>query len=605
MLTYRSKNQSENAGSADPEPENVREELSRVLASSFFKATPRRKKLLEYLVEELLAGRAHELKGYSIATLVFGRDDNFDPQTDPVVRLEARRLRHDLDGYYVSAGRDNPMRISIPKGQYTPVIERLNSSGNVSLTAQTTADGNSDPTGQENKPRIKTTKIVLRTTLATALVCLLALAIAPYAGLFQVQSSSGYNPAANGTTLAVLPFEVEGDAATKAFFAKGMADEIMSAIDRFGVFRLYMPSGSDMGRSPSDPVETGRRLKLDYVVSGITSIDSTTETLRVNARLVGVQSQRILWIGSYDRAYSVDSMRAVQREIASAVASTVGQPYGVMRTDESSRMAAASTLGMTSYECVLRAYAYRRSFKQMEHTAALSCLEQAVKRDPGYAEAWAMLGWLQMDEGRFGWSADGNIDDAYTRALANVRHAIALDRDNVSALKALSSIEHYRGNYSESARIQRQALAINPNDPDTLAQLGWRLAVRGKFEEGIPFLARAIERAVNPPGWYYHLIAVDQYLKGEYGAMLTTARRAAIDDSGISWSFVAIAEGALGQKNEARVALAKMAKASPLLAHDPAEAYRRHQAVDSVVDALVTGLEKAGWERGSHAQPGQ
>ena len=54
---------------------------------------------------------------------VFGRDDSFDPQTDPVVRLEARRLRRALEHYYLTAGRDDPIRIEIPKGGYAPVCE--------------------------------------------------------------------------------------------------------------------------------------------------------------------------------------------------------------------------------------------------------------------------------------------------------------------------------------------------------------------------------------------------------------------------------------------------------------------------------------------------
>ena len=70
------------------------------------------------MVEELLAGRADRLKGYTIATDVFGRDESFDPQTDPVVRLEARRLRRALEHCYLTAGRDDPIRIEIPKGGY-------------------------------------------------------------------------------------------------------------------------------------------------------------------------------------------------------------------------------------------------------------------------------------------------------------------------------------------------------------------------------------------------------------------------------------------------------------------------------------------------------
>jgi hypothetical protein len=88
------------AASADaPSPEAVSEQLRWILSSPSFQASERRKRFLAFLVGEALAGRGDRLKGYAIAVAVFGRDDSFDPQTDPVVRLEARRLRRALEHY--------------------------------------------------------------------------------------------------------------------------------------------------------------------------------------------------------------------------------------------------------------------------------------------------------------------------------------------------------------------------------------------------------------------------------------------------------------------------------------------------------------------------
>ena len=89
-----------------PTPADVLEQMERVLASPT--VSHRRRDLLRYLLEETLAGRADRLKGFTIALAVFGRDDSFDPSSDPVVRLEARRLRGDLDSYYVDAGSRDP-----------------------------------------------------------------------------------------------------------------------------------------------------------------------------------------------------------------------------------------------------------------------------------------------------------------------------------------------------------------------------------------------------------------------------------------------------------------------------------------------------------------
>src|SRR4051794_3798290 len=70
----------------------------------------------------MLAGHADRLKGYTIATAVFERDEHFDGQADPVVRIEAGRLRRALERYYLVAGQADPILIEIPKGGYVPTF---------------------------------------------------------------------------------------------------------------------------------------------------------------------------------------------------------------------------------------------------------------------------------------------------------------------------------------------------------------------------------------------------------------------------------------------------------------------------------------------------
>ncbi|MGH6916533.1 MAG: hypothetical protein ACREJ0_02410, partial [Geminicoccaceae bacterium] len=101
----------------------VRRGLERILASPGFDASARNRRFLEHIVEETLAGRADRLKGLSIAIDVFGRDATIDPQHDPVVRIEAAKLRRSLERYYLVAGQDDPIRIDIPKGTYVPTFE--------------------------------------------------------------------------------------------------------------------------------------------------------------------------------------------------------------------------------------------------------------------------------------------------------------------------------------------------------------------------------------------------------------------------------------------------------------------------------------------------
>ena len=112
-------------GRGDREPESdwdVRAALSRVVASPTLAKSPQLAHFLTYIVDETLAGRGDRLKAYTIATDALGRDANFDPQTDPIVRVEAGRLRRALEQYYATDGRTDPLVIDLPTGRYMPAF---------------------------------------------------------------------------------------------------------------------------------------------------------------------------------------------------------------------------------------------------------------------------------------------------------------------------------------------------------------------------------------------------------------------------------------------------------------------------------------------------
>src|SRR5690349_10079888 len=87
----------DHAGVDAPTSEAVLAELERIIASPAFDTSGRNRRFLRHLTEETLAGRADSINASRIATSVFERDEDFDPQSDPIVRLEAIRLRRALD----------------------------------------------------------------------------------------------------------------------------------------------------------------------------------------------------------------------------------------------------------------------------------------------------------------------------------------------------------------------------------------------------------------------------------------------------------------------------------------------------------------------------
>lgn len=100
----------------------IRGALDELLESPSLRLSERNRRFLSFVVNQTVAGQADRIKAYLIGVDVFGRDETFDPNVDPIVRIEATRLRSALTAHYETSGADLPVRISIPPGSYVPVF---------------------------------------------------------------------------------------------------------------------------------------------------------------------------------------------------------------------------------------------------------------------------------------------------------------------------------------------------------------------------------------------------------------------------------------------------------------------------------------------------
>jgi hypothetical protein len=119
-------------GRSDPVPaardishvDEIRQQLGRIIASEALRGSLRLTSFITFVVEATLAGMGDRIKAYTIAVEALGRSSDFDPQSDPIVRVEACRLRQALTRYYAGAGRDDPLVIELPRGAYVPSFRR-------------------------------------------------------------------------------------------------------------------------------------------------------------------------------------------------------------------------------------------------------------------------------------------------------------------------------------------------------------------------------------------------------------------------------------------------------------------------------------------------
>jgi TolB-like protein len=581
----------------DLAPNEVRDQLQRILDSPAFQASERRKRFLRYVVEEALAGRAGRLKGYSIATAVFERDDSFDPQTDPVVRLEARRLRRALEHYYLTAGRDDPVRIEIPKGGYAPICERQLGAppeGGAAAAADPGSQAQRFPLSGPAKLRSESLPVA---GLAVALGAMLAVAAVAWFWWIQAHSDgsaalAAASPHPAAPAVIVLPFVDLAGSAADDRFAEGLTEEFISDLTRFEDLRVY---ALDDQQGLFDPAALGEGAEARYLVRG--SVRRTAAATRMTAHLIDIHSGRYLWSGSYDRASDSGGPVALQKALGAELATRLAEPHGVVRQVTAGLLGQDRPEILRTYDCVSQAYAYRRTFNRDHYLSARDCLEEAVRRDASRPDAWALLAFADLDEYRwYGFGPRYRDPEALDQALAAAQRAMELDRDDVLSLSAYAAVEFYRGAVDEAEAAQRRAVALNPNNPELLAQLGWRIAFTRDWDQGIEMVRQAIERSHATDGWYFLHLAFDDYRRGDCRAALADLARMGGTFFFISPALVAMCQAELGNYAAAQRALKEASALDPNFAKDPGGAFRLHLVPESLIDRFVEGLRKAGLE---------
>lgn len=439
--------------------EDCRAQLERILNSADFEATARERRFLSHVVEETLAGRGSRIKAYSIAVEVFGRDASFDPQTDPIVRVEAGHLRRSLERYYFTAGQADPILITIPKGGYVPAFALRPQP--VVAAAHLAA-----PPAVAAAPVWWRQSVWLRVTMAAVTVLVAAGAALAW----------WWTPRGTGTGMPEAPrllvetFEDLTGTDNSSALAKGLTQEVIGQLAKFkDIIVVQSEAGQRAGTGASSP---------RFVLAG--SVDLSEDAFRLRVRFLGADGS-VLWADSYDGEMKVAKLLRAQDEIARNVATTLAQTYGVIHQAE----ADSPPDDWAAYSCTLAYYAYRVDLDSKARGEVRTCLERAVERFPNYATAWALLAQISIDELRFQFPFDpGSSQAEIDRILAMARRAADLDPRNVRALHAEMSALFWNREFEAGRKVGEQAMAINPNDTDLMGGFGTRLALSGSWDQG-------------------------------------------------------------------------------------------------------------------------
>lgn len=329
----------------------VLEQLNRIVSSGEFDASERNRRFLRHIVTETLDGRAHRIKAYGIATAVFERDSDFDPQTDPIIRIEAGRLRRALAHYYLTAGQGDPIRITVPKGSYVP-----------SFACMSDAPVQADRTGRGG--------LRVRPWMAIAPILLVLLTLgASWAGGFRPFGENLERQAAmeRGPKIFIAPFETDSASRNHAGLASGVTRDIVAGLTRFNEIFILAPETSLRHSAREDAGRLVRDLDVDYIVSG--GLSATSERMRVTVALVDAKSRQFLWSEAFEGDLSAGDPLHAQTQIADRVVRALAQPYGAIFNTRVREIRDTPPNGLTSRECVLEYYRYFQGVRAGYHAA--------------------------------------------------------------------------------------------------------------------------------------------------------------------------------------------------------------------------------------------
>ena len=508
----------------------VRSHLQQLLDSSKFDATGRSRDFLRFVVEETLAGRGESLNQGVIAVSVFGRKANFDSVLDPIVRVQAGRLRRSLERYYLLAGGQAPMHIELPKGSYAPVFVDAAPS-----SARTDA---------------------------------------------RVTRSSLTEVAHDWPSVVVHMFDVVGNAETEA--AIRLQEEITQELGRYG--DVHVIRGRDWNRL--DPV---RQSATRFELRG--RLRKLADDCLIRAWLVDRTTGEQLWSDEHHTSPTACRWANTLDDIGRVIAARIGGEQGAILRALASTHTQRPIDDLGAFGAILRGYRFFMSRQLGELDAALDSLHQLVAREPETPQAWLYLARLHVANHAFELT---DRETPIERAAAYANQGLLLDPTSTRTRCTLAAALLIKGELNAAHCELEQALRLNADSLLYRDIIGWLMALCGDWDQGMSVLRDTVSRNPYCLPHVKHAQWADHLRRGDFAAAHVAALEFRDPTFFWRELMTTCCLGHLGRLDEARASAAELLHVKPQFATRGATLIGHLIKAPDLRERVFEGLRNAG-----------
>ena len=489
------------------------------------------REFLRFVVEQTLAGNARHLKGFTIARAVYGRDETFDAAHDPVVRIQAGRLRRAIERYYLVAGRNDPIHIDIPKGGYVPVFSERSAVDSAQAL--------------RNDPDLSS--------------CI-----------------------DDWPSVLILPFENLTASDELSFLGAGLAMDLAIELGTCTDLRVMLSDDQ------LDRLNGSKR--PDFIVRG--SVRASGADIKIVVQLVSGDNAEQLWTDTINTKLQGEGLVSFQENVAAAIGAHIASEHAVIFRNRSPHVSRARATRSSSYEAVLRGYAYHQRAKADTYVSAVEALEQARERDSDCGIVCSMLALMHFDNIALEFFDPGKYPLGEAMRLAH--EGARLEPVNQLSLLALARGYMLEGNPGAALVQTEAALALSPHSLLHMDAIGYFLVLLGEWDRGEQLIRKSIK--LNP--FYRVLVRFGTWLncfrQGDYHGALNELEW--LVEEGYFWRPLSRAAtlGQLGRTEECRSAVEEVLALKPDFHRRGQVLIRHYIQSPEILQRFIEGLAVGG-----------